>query len=331
MKTWRSKAAASLCLFFIAGLMFQSASPAQETVPPSSETTAQQETEAPIPGDWAPELLYGIWNAPNPEASDALFRAAFAAGPPLVPELEAALKDDRTAEFAAQSLAYIGGNRSLEILAKLASDPRELGLRRFLYGALGELDTTQATDALLEAIAASDAEPDRTITEAAILALTVRSDLGLIPKMREVESRIHDVVIHDDLENAMAVIEARAKYLSTPEGQKPDYSIERAVRTYFIPALDAQSTAPAKAASAQPGAKPPLRRAAPEKPPVSVKIENLTFSPDQTRALARVSFEIPTAVAQYDMVLQKRLGDWNLASVWLGPEHEKPAPVPEKR
>ena len=46
----------------------------------------------------------------------ALFHASFAAGPDLVPFLEASLKDDRTAEFAAQSLAFIGGDKALKIL-----------------------------------------------------------------------------------------------------------------------------------------------------------------------------------------------------------------------
>jgi hypothetical protein len=49
----------------------------------------------------------------------------------------------------------------------------------------------------------------------------------------------------------------------------------------------------------------------------------LAFSPDKTRALARVTFEDPSAVANYDMVLQKRYGEWFVASVWLGGEREK--------
>lgn len=290
--------------------------------PPPASSAAPDETAAPAPSDWAPELLYGIWNS-NPEASDALYRAAFAAGPSVIPQLEAALQDDRTAEFAAQSLAFIGGERSLEILSKLMNDPRDLGLHRFFYGALGEIDTPQATRALLDAISRSDSEPDRAITEAAILALTVRSDTSLIPQLREAESKVQDVVIRDDLENAVDVIGARARYLALPEGRKPDVSIERAVRNYFIPALETPPPTPAKPSSAPQGAKPSARRAAPERPLVQVKIQNLTFSPDKTRALARVIFEVPAAVAQYDMVLEKRYGDWKLASVWLGPEFEK--------
>jgi HEAT repeats len=298
---------------------------AQQAAPSPPAPSAGKEIEAPIPGDWAPELLYGIWNSENPEASEALYRAAFAAGPDIIPQLEAALADDRTAEFAAQSLAFMGGKQALEILAKLMDDRRELGLRRFFYGALGEIATPEATRVLLGAIANSDAQPDRTITEAAILALTVRSDKALIPGLREAESKVHDPVVRDDVENAIDVISARAQYLSTPEGEKPDFSIERAVRTYFIPALETSpaSSAPAKTAKAQ-AAKQAAQSAASARPPVTVRIDRLTFSPAKTRALASVTFEIPGEVAKYDMVLQKNLGDWTLASVWLGPEYQEP-------
>jgi len=57
-----------------------------------------------------------------------------------------------------------------------------------------------------------------------------------------------------------------------------------------------------------------------------VDIRTVTFSPDKTRALAEVVFEDPTATAHYDFVLEKRYGNWALASVWLGPEVEKPGP-----
>jgi hypothetical protein len=63
---------------------------------------------------------------------------------------------------------------------------------------------------------------------------------------------------------------------------------------------------------------------------VKVTIENLTFSPDQTRALARVVFEDPSALANYDIVLQKQLGNWTMASVWLGSETEKKPPEAQK-
>jgi hypothetical protein len=292
------------------------------TTPPSAP---EEQKQAPIPGDWPIELLYDVWNSPNPQAAEALYAAAFAAGPAVIPDLQAALKDDRTAELAAQSLAFIGGNRSLEILSKLMNDPRDLGLKRFFYGALAEMDSPEATGILLDAIAHSDAEPDRTITEAAILALTVRSDPTLIPKLKALESKVQDPVVQDDLENAADVISARAKYLALPANQNADYSLQRAVRTYFIPALEPpppprQTGAPVPA----PGSAAKPHSGDPASPPVTVKIDHLTFSPDQKRALARVTFEVPSARAHYDMVLQKRAGNWRLASVWLGTEEETP-------
>lgn len=324
MNSWISRAAGYFTIFCASCVFLPYSLLGQQITPPPAANTTAEEIEAPLAGDWAPEILYEIWNSPNVEAASALYRAAFAAGPAIIPQLEAALTDDRTAEFAAQSLAFIGGKRSLQVLSKLRDDPRDLGLRRFFYGALGEADTPEGEGVLLEVIRNSDSEPDRTVTEAAILALTVRSDTSLVSKLEELQSKVHDPVVRDDLENAADVIQARAKFLATPQGMKPDFSIERAVRTYFIPALETPSNAPAtaKPAGAQQGAaaRPP---SAPPKLAVSVRIENLTFSPDKTRALARVLFEIPTAVAQYDMVLQKRAGDWTLASVWLGPEFEK--------
>lgn len=284
--------------------------PAQEK---PAESLAPAGDEAVLPGDWAPELLWAILSSPNASASEDLYRAAFAAGPSLVPQLLAALKDDRTAEFAAQSLAFMGGQQALDILWKLQDDKRDLNLRRFCYGALGEYDSPQATDALFDVINRSDSEPDRTVTEAAIIALTVRTDPRLVPRLREAERKVHDVVIRDDLDNAAAVIESRAKYLATPEGKKAGGSLDAAVHTYFIAALEAP---------------PPAAGHPPEKPSAKVEIRQLTFSPDKTRALARVAFEDPSAIAYYDMVLQKRAGDWTLASVWLGEEQEKPAPTP---
>jgi hypothetical protein len=273
------------------------------------------------------ELLDALERSPNPEARDALYRAAAAAGPAIIPQLEEALKDDRTAEFAAQALAYIGGEKAIQILWKLESDPRDLNLRRFYYGALGEYDSPEALATLLEVISRADDEPDRTVTEAAILALTVRSDPKLIAPLREAIGKIKDVVIRLDLENAVEVIERRAKYLASPQAKQASGSLETAVRTYFMPALE--SSPPAAVP------KPPVRRATPAKPAttppkpaVNVQIQQLTLSPDKTRALARVVFEDPTAMAYYDIVLQKRYGDWAVASVWLGPEVEKPPVVP---
>jgi hypothetical protein len=319
-----------LWLLAAVGLLATVVSLAQQPAPPpeskqpeasTAPEAAPEQEETPLPGDWAPELLYAIISSPNSEAGDALYRAAFAAGPSLVPQLTVALKDDRTAEFAAQLLAFIGGEQALDALWKLQDDPRDLNLRRFLYGALAEYDSPQATDVLFDVINGSDAEPDRTVTEAAILALTVRSDAALVPRLREAEGKLHDVVIHDDLENAREVIDIRAKYLASAEGKKAGGSVDEAVRTYFIPALEPPP----------PPTGPPAVARPQQKPQVKVEIRHLTLSPDKLRALARVTFEDPSAIAEYDIVLQKRSGNWTIASVWLGPETEKPPPVPAGR
>ena len=306
------------------------AKPQTESAQAPAAPPVGTEPEQPLPGDWAPELLYGILSSPNEEAQQALLRATFAAGPALIPQLAEALKDDRTAEYAAQSLAFIGGEQALGILWKLLTDPRDLNLRRFTYGMLAEYESPQATDVLFDVIKKSDDEPDRTVTETAVIALTVHTDPKLLPRLREAESKLQDVVIRDDLDNARAVIEARAKYLASPEGKKAGGSVESAVRTYFSPALAMPSPPPAAPVSperkaAGKGVTPPART--PSKPPVSVEIRSITLSPDRNRALTRVVFEDPTATAYYDIVLQKRYGDWTIASVWLGPEVEKPQPV----
>lgn len=309
-----------------------------------------------LPGDWAPELLYAMISSRNEDARDALYSAAFAAGQAIVPQLEAALKDDRTAEFAAQVLAYIGGPKAFEVLTKLVNDPRDLDLRRFYYGTLGEFQAREATSLLFNAIDRADSEPDRTVTGAAILAVTVHSDAGLASALRQAGTRIHDPVIRDDLENAAAVVENRARYLASPEGRNIAGSLQEAVRTYFMPALQpgavglpdsagtfrSVSTRPATGKqsgedsfarkSARPATTKTQGAVASEPPPPSVKVEirNLTFSPEKTRALARVSFEDSSAVAYYDMILQKRDGNWTLASVWLGSESEKVAVTAKK-
>jgi hypothetical protein len=287
---------------------------------------ANAEPEQPLPGDWAPELLDAILSSPNEEARFALLRATFAAGPAIIPHLALALKDDRTAEYAAQSLAYIGGEQALPVLWKLLSDPRDLNLRRFTYGALAEFDSPQATDLLLDVINKSDNEPDRTVTECAVIALTVRTDTALLPRLIALEKKLQDVVIRDDLDNARTVIEERAKYLASLEGKKSGGSIESAVRTYFIPALE-PPPAPEPAAPSPAGKGVGKAPATPSlenpRPPVSVDVRSVTLSPDGNRALARVVFQDPTSMAYYDFVLQKRFGNWTLASVWLGPEVEK--------
>ena len=319
-----------VCLFAVvpAFAQQQTVTPTKEAAPSPAPTAAPADQDQVLPGDWGPELLYGVLSSPNEEAQYSLLRATFAAGPAIIPQLAEALKDDRTAEYAAQSLAFIGGEQSLPILWKLLSDPRDLNLRRFTYGALAEYDSPQATDVLFAAINKSDAEPDRTVTEAALIALTVRTDTALAPRLLEAEKKLQDVVIRDDLANARTVIEERAKYLASPEGKKAGGSIEAAVRTYFIPALQPPPGEPPKPASSigKTEAKTPAPSAvAPARPAVSVSVRSITLSPDKNRALTRVAFEDPSAVAYYDFVLQKRSGDWTLASVWLGPEMEKPS------
>jgi hypothetical protein len=299
-----------------------------EPAPNPAAGVADAEQEQPLPGDWGPELLYGILSSPNEEAQYGILRATFAAGPAIIPQLTTALKDDRTAEYAAQSLAFIGGDQALPILWTLLSDPRDLNLRRFTYGALAEFDSSQATDILFDAINKSDDEPDRTVTECAVIALTVRTDTALLPRLLASEKKLQDVVIRDDLDNARAVIEERAKYLATPEGKKSGGSIESAVRTYFMPALGAPpapATGAASPVKKTVGQTPDTPSPAQSRPAVSVDVRNVTLSPDKDRALARVVFEDPTALAYYDFVLQKRYGNWTLASVWLGPEVEKKA------
>ena len=300
--------------------------PVASPAPPAAEDQDDQ----PLPGDWGPELLYGMLSSPNEESAFELLRASFAAGPAIIPQLTEALKDDRTAEFAAQSIAYIGGEKALPVLEKLLSDPRDLNLRRFTYGALAEFGSPQATDILFDAIDKSDNEPDRTVTEAAVIALTVRTDPTVLSRLSDSEKKLQDVVIRDDLDNARTVIEERAKYLASSQGMKAGGSVDSAVRIYFIPALEPAGQAPAPVA-------PPLHRgvgkaaAAPAahslKQPaslVAVDVRSVTLSPDKNRALARVLFQDPTAMAYYDFVLEKRNGNWTLSSVWLGPEMEKP-------
>ena len=371
--------------------------PIRRPKPPVPEPTAPapgspENDETPLRGDWAPELLDAMLRSPNSDSRDALLDAVFAAGPAIVPQLEAALKDDRTAEFAAQALACIGGSKALEILSKLVSDPRDLDLRRFYYGALGEFDGPEAAKVLFYALDRADAEPDRTVTEAAIIALTVRSEASLLTELRQLRSKIKDVVLRDDLDNAVDVIEARARYLASPQGKNAGGSLEQAVRSYFTPALEpprpasgpskadvskprsesvalpgpitspgpvpskdrtsddtvsakragsetrsaqANSSVPAKrslppAHSGQANHSALARPSAPADPPVKVEIRNLTFSSDRRRVLARVTFEDPFAIAHYDIVLQKRAGDWTVASVWLGSETEKPGALTEE-
>jgi hypothetical protein len=299
-------------------------SPRPATPAKGSPAATESDDSAPLAGDWGPELLDAILSSANAAARDNLLAAAFAAGADIVPNLETALKDDRTAEFAAQALAFIGGPQALEALSKLTQDPRDLNLRRFYYGALGEFDSPQSNAVLLDVIRRADQEPDRTVTEAAILALTTRSEASLVPQLQQAESRIKDVVIRDDLENAVEVLETRSRYLASAEGQQAGSSIEKAVRAYFAPALEPGLSRPIAGAASKPAASP--RQSA-----TSLRIENLTFSPDRTRALVHAVLDSPVATAYYSLVLQRRYGEWHTASVWLGSEVEKAPPEERAR
>jgi HEAT repeats len=265
-------------------------------------------------------LLYSIISSHNPDAFEALLDAAFAAGPDIVPQLKASLVDDRTAEFAAEAIAFIGGDQEIPILSSLLKDKRNLDLSRFYYAALGEFNDPRAAQVLLYALNHANQEDDRSVTEAAILALTVRSDASLIKPMQEAEARMNDPVLQDDVQNAIDVIQARAHYLQTPEGQRAGGSIEEAIHTYFIAALLPQG--PASTA----GRRGSKRRVAPESPTSKFEVDRLVLSPNKQRALAHVSFEDPVAIAAYDMVLQKEAGNWTVVSVWLGPVQARQAP-----
>src|SRR5208282_5517940 len=115
---------------------------------PSTAANTESDTEGFPPEDWAVQLLDAMVNGSSGDARDALLDAAFAAGPGVIPQLEAGLKDDRTAEFAAQALAYVGGGDALKILAGLLDDPRDLDLRRFYFAALGEYKAPEASKIL---------------------------------------------------------------------------------------------------------------------------------------------------------------------------------------
>ena len=272
-------------------------------------TVAQERSEL-LNQEWDPAKLYAILSAEDSPASENLYRAAFAAGPAIIPKLENALKDDRTAEFAAQTLAYFGDARSMAILAKLVNDPRNLDLRRFYYGALGGSADPHEIGILLTKVRTSDHEPDRTVTRDAILALSISSDAALAARLHEAEKEVSDPVIQDDIQTAATVIELRANYMATPAGKSAESSPQNAIHSYFMPALQA----------------PPGDDADQQNAGVEVKVRNLTWSPDKTRVLAAVDFENPEAVAPYQMVLQKTQAGWKVASVWLGDEREKPQP-----
>ncbi|MGH9402554.1 MAG: HEAT repeat domain-containing protein [Terriglobia bacterium] len=311
-------------LFFVALFpaqnLFATALPFAQEAP--SENAAEEQAQDYA---WAPALLYGIISSSSPEALNALYDAAFTAGPSIVPQLDAALKDDRTAEFAAQSLAFIGGEEAFTALSKLVNDPRDLGLSQYYYGALGELETPQANDYLLGVIHNANRQPDRTVTEAAIIALTVHSAAGLVPQLKQAEAKLTDPVIQDDLDNAISVIQSRAQYEATHKNTGG--SLQQALNFYFEPAFESGS-APGAAGAADHAA--PKAQSQHPGPAAKVQIQHIEFSSDQTRALARVSFEDEGVREDYRIVLQKRYGDWTVASVWLSMQEEGAVAQPPK-
>ncbi|MGH9435085.1 MAG: hypothetical protein ACRD06_03695 [Terriglobia bacterium] len=311
------------CVFLLAG--FPQTKPLSAPLNPAQKQAGSLSSKVNVPAApvyaWAPELLYVIISSRAPEALNSLYDAAFAAGPAIVPELQAALKDDRTAEFAAQTLAFIGGDAAWTTLSSLMSDRRNLDLSRFFYGALGELDTPQANAVLVNAVRSANNQPDRTVTEAAIIALTVGNRAQLVPELKQAQTALTDPVIQDDLENAISIIEVRAKYLATPAGKSAGGSLQQALNLYFEPALAA--SAPPLGAGA--------RRRAPQsgsasQPPAQVEIQHVVFSSDRNRALARVLFDDHGVMAHYHVVLQKRYGDWTVASVWLNLGNQEASP-----
>ena len=267
---------------------------------------------------WVPDLLYGIIDSPNSSALDALYDAAFAAGPAIVPKLEAALADDRTAEFAAQSLAFIGSQQAVQALAGLVRDPRDLNLRRFYYGALGELDNPLDNGILLHVIRNANNEPDRSVTDAAIIALTVRSDPSLVAPLEQAEAQLSDPVIRDDLAGAIAIIRSRVRFVASQRNPSAATTIEEAVHTYFLPAILSLSApiAGRHRRRSHAGGTGSAARA-------KFEIQHVEYSPDKNRALARVIFTDPVAVARYWLVLRKKGSGWAVSTAWLGAEEEK--------
>ena len=136
------------------------------------------------------------------------------------------------------------------MLWRLLSDPRDLNLRRFTYGALAEFDSPQATDILFDAINKSDNEPDRTVTESAVIALTVRTK----PLCRACLPRKKNFRTSSSATTWTTPGKSLKSGPSTwlPQGKHSGGSIESAVRTYFIPALEPQSASAAPGRIARP-------------------------------------------------------------------------------
>jgi hypothetical protein len=281
------------------------------TLPEADEQAVQKYS-------WVPDLLYGIIDSPNLSALDAFYDAAFAAGPALVPPLQTALADDRTAEFAAQSLAFIGGDQAIRALAKLVNDPRDLDLRQYYYGALGADEAPGSREILIHEIRDANNEPDRAVTDAAIVALTARSDTDLVAPLEQAEAKLTDPVIQEDLLNAISIIQSRARYLAGHSGPSGSTSIEQALRIYFVPAIQSSAASAAGNHGKSDVATSGSGRKA------GFQIRHLEYSPAKDRALARVIFEDPEAIAHYWIVLQRKGSSWGVDTAWLGAEEEKP-------
>lgn len=286
--------------------------PARMNAAPLPKSVAQDRNEL-LNEKWSPAKLYATLTSPSPRAHEDLYRAAFSVGPVIIPKLKNALKDDRTATFAARTLAYLGGDKAIAILATLVNDPRNLDLRRFYYGALGGSDNPHDIDILLNKIRNANREPDRTVLRDAILAISTSSDASLVPKLQQAEKEVIDPVVSEDINTAATVIALRAKYLASASGKSSGRSVKSAIRTYFMPALEPP---------------PGGSEASQQDSHVEVHIRNLTYSPDKTRVLAYVDFENPQAVAAYRMVVQKKATGWKVVSVWLGAERNKDPQAP---
>ena len=257
-------------------------------------------------GGWAVVLLDEILNVPNHSARYHLLRAGFAAGPLIFPHLEKALKDDRTAEFSAKLLAFMGSSRALRTLQSLVDDPRDLSLKRFFYGSIGEFNSPRTRRILLDVIRQADQELDPTVTEMAILALTVLADPSLIPFLKEAQDHTADPVIRDDIGNAIEVIQFRVSHLEKVRRESSNgLTLKQAVEAYFVADLLEDNSLEQEREVAEA-----------DSSPFKIEIEDLTFTPNASRALARVRLHNPVAAAVYELVLQKRGSSWSVASAW---------------
>ena len=65
----------------------------------------------------------------------------------------------------------------------------------------------------------------------------------------------------------------------------------------------------------------------------TIRRANLILLMEEGRIIERGTHEqlMTARGTYYDMVLQRRAGNWELASVWLGPEVEKPSAITSSR